>query len=210
MRRSDGVERYLSQEFFRRADVGFAVFDRQLRYRALNPYLADLNGMPVSSHLGKTIQDVLGELSDQITPAVRGVFESGDSIQREVVGSLPGQSRQGRWSVNYFGLRNEEGASLLVGAVVVELAKDARAHGSGVEPSPVLRSWKEIASYFGSCVKTVQRWERLYGFPARRLQAGKGAAVFAIRSEVERWQAEATIKRSRTPGKRQAKNSRVR
>jgi len=41
MRRS-GMERYLSQEFFRRAEVGFAVFDRQLRYRALNPYLAGI------------------------------------------------------------------------------------------------------------------------------------------------------------------------
>lgn len=210
MRRSDGVERYFSQEFFRRADVGFAVFDRQLRYRALNPYLAGIHGMPVSSHIGKTIHDVLGALSEQITPAIRDVFESGDSIRREVVGNLPGQSRQGRWAVSYFGFRAEEEASLLVGAVVVELAKDIRMHCPAVEPSPVLRSWKEIASYFGSCVKTVQRWERLYGFPVRRLQASKGAAVFAIRSEVERWQAEATINRSRTAGRRQTKSSRDR
>jgi PAS domain-containing protein len=208
MRGSDRVERYLSEEFFRRADVGFAVFDRQLRYCALNPYLADINGIPVSSHLGKTIRDVLGALSDQVTPGVRDVLESGDPVQREVVGSLPGQSRLGRWAVNYFGLRNEDGASSLVGVVVVELAKDIRVQGCAIAPSPILRSWKEIAHYFGSCVKTVQRWERLYDFPVRRLQASKGAAVFAIKSEVERWQMEATIKRSRTLGTRQAKNSR--
>jgi PAS domain-containing protein len=208
MRGSNGVERYLSEEFFRLADVGFAVFDRQLRYRALNPYLADINGISVNSHLGKTIHDVLGALSYQITPAVRNVFGSGDPIQREVVGSLPGQSRLGRWTVNYFGLRNEDETSSLVGVVVVELAKDIRVQGCAIEPSPILRSWKEIAHYFGSCVKTVQRWERLYDFPVRRLQASKGAAVFAIKSEVEQWQAEATVKRSHTPGKRQAKNSR--
>jgi len=200
MRRSDGVERYLSQEFFRRADVGFAVFDRQMRYRALNPYLAGIHGMPVRSHLGKTIHDVLGVLSEQITPALREVFASGDPIQREVVGSLPGQSRLGRWAVNYFGLRNEQGASPLVGAVVVELAKDIRVQCPADEPNPVLRSWKEIANYFGTCVKTAQRWEHLYDFPVRRLQASKGAAVFAIRSEIERWQADATIKRSPHPG----------
>lgn len=181
MRHSDGVERYLSQEFFRRAEVGFAVFDRQVRYRALNPYLASIHGIPVNSHLGKTIHDVLGALSDQITPAILDVFESGGPIQREVVGSLPGQSRLGRWAVNYFGFRNQEGASQLVGAVVVELAKDIRAQSSVVEPSPVLRSWKEIANYFGSCVKTVQRWERLYDFPVRRLQASSLSP--AIRNE---------------------------
>lgn len=207
MRRSDGLEKYLSQEFFRRAKVGFAVIDRQLRYRALNPYLAGINGIPVNSHLGKTIQDVLGTLSGQVAPAVLDVFKSGDPIQREVVGTLPGQSRFGRWTLNCFGFENEEGASQLVGAVVVELDRDIRVQCSAIQPSPVLRSWKEIAHHFGSCVKTVQRWERLYDFPVRRLQASKGAAVFAIRSEVERWQAEATIKRSRIPGRRQTKNS---
>jgi hypothetical protein len=191
MRGSNGVERYLSEEFFRLADVGFAVFDRQLRYRALNPYLADINGISVNSHLGKTIHDVLGALSYQITPAVRNVFGSGDPIQREVVGSLPGQSRLGRWTVNYFGLRNEDETSSLVGVVVVELAKDIRVQGCAIEPSPILRSWKEIA----------------HDFPVRRLQASKGAAVFAIKSEVEQWQAEATMKRSHTP-RGQAKNSR--
>ena len=207
MRRSDGVQRYLSQEFFRSAEVGFAVFDSQMRYRALNPHLARINGRPVSSHLGKTIHDILGALSDQVAPAIRNVFDSGTPVQREVVGSLPGQPKVGRWAVNYFGFRKQEEASLLVGAVVVELANDIRAQSPGLEPSPVLRSWKEIANYLGTCVKTVQRWERLYDFPARRLQASKGAVVFALRSEVEGWQAEATIKGAPTSRRRQTKNS---
>jgi hypothetical protein len=207
MRRSAIGETHLFEEFFRRADVGFAVFDSKLRYRALNRCLATMNGIPVSSHLGKTIVDVLGDLSDQITPTVQGVFESGAPVQAEIVGSLPGQSRLGRWAVNYFGISKEEGASLLVGAVVLELAKDIRQQCSAVEPTRVLRSWKEIAHHFGSCVKTVQRWERLYNFPVRRLQASKGAAVFAILSEVERWQAEATVRQSRTHGRRQTRTS---
>jgi PAS domain-containing protein len=201
MRRSDRVDdvavRGLFKEFFRRADVGFAVFDRKLRYRALNPRLASMNGIPVGSHLGRTVHEVLGNLSHQVEPALLSVFNSGDPVHLEVVGSLPGQTRLGRWTVNYFGIRDSQETSLHVGAVVIELDKDIRLQRSPIEPSPVLRSWKEIAQYFGTCVKTVQRWERMYDFPVRRLQASKGAAVFAMRSEVERWQSEATVKNLR-------------
>jgi PAS domain-containing protein len=205
MRRSDPIEdvavRGLFKEFFRRADVGFAVFDRKLRYRALNPRLASMNGIPVGSHIGKTVHDVLGNLSHQIEPALLSVFNSGDPVHLEVVGSLPGQTRLGRWTVNYFGIRDCQETSLHVGAVVIEVAKDISLQNLTIEPSRALRSWKEIAQYFGTCVKTVQRWERMYEFPVRRLQASKGAAVFAIRSEVERWQAEATVKNLRKSSK---------
>jgi len=71
------------------------------------------------------------------------VFESGGPIQREGVGSLADRSRLGRWAVSYFGFTNHEGVSELVGAVVVEVAKDIRLQCPAVEPSPVLRSWKK-------------------------------------------------------------------
>ena len=34
--------------------------------------------------------------------------------------------------------------------------------------SSVLNSWKEIASYLGRSVRTVQRWEREFGLPVHR------------------------------------------
>jgi hypothetical protein len=185
-------------EFFRKADVGFAVFDRKLRYKAINQCLANIHGLPISSHIGKTIQDVLGEFSGRVTPAIQAVFKSGAPVHQEIVGSLPGQSRLGRWSANYFDFTNSERPSRLVAVVVVELAADVRLQDSVVDSRHVLRSWKEIAQYLGSCVKTVQRWEHLYKLPVRRLHASKGATVFAIKSELEHWQAEATDMRPRT------------
>lgn len=210
MRRSDPIDyvavRSLFKEFFRRADVGFAVLDRKLRYRALNPRLASMNGIPVRSHLGRTLHEVLGDLSHQLEPALRSVFDSGEPIHLELIGNLPGQKRLGRWTVSYFRIRDSQESSLHVGAVVIELAKDIRLQNPPIEPSPVLRSWKEIAQYFGTCVKTVQRWERMYDFPVRRLQASKGASVFALRSEVELWQSAATVKNLRKLSKSKRRN----
>jgi predicted nucleic acid-binding Zn ribbon protein len=52
----------------------------------------------------------------------------------------------------------------------------------------VLTSWKEIAQYLGKGVRTLQRWEALYGLPVRRAR-GKDdrKAVLAIPEELDHW-----------------------
>lgn len=54
--------------------------------------------------------------------------------------------------------------------------------------SPViLNSWKEIASYFGRGVRTVQRWEEELQLPVHRIGKGKRSPVFAVASELKFW-----------------------
>ncbi|MCZ6767325.1 MAG: PAS domain S-box protein, partial [bacterium] len=45
--------------FLRNAPIGLCYFDKELRYLRINNWLADLNGIPVEGHLGRTIADVL-------------------------------------------------------------------------------------------------------------------------------------------------------
>jgi TolB-like protein/Tfp pilus assembly protein PilF len=64
------------------------------------------------------------------------------------------------------------------------------APGQLTEPpknEPRLESWGEIATYLRRDIRTVQRWEHLYGLPVRRLVIGKMGQVFAYRSELDRW-----------------------
>jgi hypothetical protein len=51
----------------------------------------------------------------------------------------------------------------------------------------VVRSWKEIAHYAATSVRTVQRWEKEFGLPVRRTKAAKGAVVFAFDADLNRW-----------------------
>ena len=53
--------------------------------------------------------------------------------------------------------------------------------------SEILRSWKEISSYAGASVRTLQRWEKDLHLPIRRLATRKGAVVFAFRSDLDTW-----------------------
>jgi tetratricopeptide (TPR) repeat protein len=52
---------------------------------------------------------------------------------------------------------------------------------------PPLRSWKEIASFFGRDERTVKRWESGRGLPVHRLPGATPASVYAYPSELEEW-----------------------
>lgn len=57
---------------------------------------------------------------------------------------------------------------------------------SGI-PDDRLDSWKEIATYLGRGVRTVQRWEREEGLPVHRLAHDKRGNVYARREELAAW-----------------------
>jgi Tol biopolymer transport system component len=54
-------------------------------------------------------------------------------------------------------------------------------------PDDRLDSWKEIATYLGRGVRTVQRWEREEGLPVHRLSHEKRGSVYARREELAAW-----------------------
>src|SRR5215207_5731935 len=54
-------------------------------------------------------------------------------------------------------------------------------------PDDRLDSWKEIATYLGRGVRTVQRWEREEGLPVHRLTHEKRGNVYARREELAAW-----------------------
>jgi PleD family two-component response regulator len=51
----------------------------------------------------------------------------------------------------------------------------------------VLNGWKEIAQYLGRGIRTVQRWESMYGMPVHRPAAKDRSAVTAFPSEIDNW-----------------------
>jgi len=58
----------------------------------------------------------------------------------------------------------------------------------------ILNSWKEIASYMGRGVRTVQRWERHFHLPVHRPAGHDRSAVIAFSDEVDDWLASTPIR----------------
>jgi len=183
------VERLFAD--FISTNIGLAVIDRQLRYRALNPFLAASNGASAESHIGKHLREILGGVAVQVEATIEHVFSTARPVSNcELQGPLPTKPAGGHWIDSFFPIVDSSGGVRQVGAVVVELPLNIRfqlADPQVALVSPVLRSWKDIAQYVGACVKTVQRWEHAYSFPIQRLNPRKGAVVFALRDEVDCW-----------------------
>jgi tetratricopeptide (TPR) repeat protein len=60
-------------------------------------------------------------------------------------------------------------------------------NGNGVGRSGRLKSWKEIAAYFGADERTVKRWEAKRGLPVHRLPGGAKSTVYAEPAELDHW-----------------------
>lgn len=57
---------------------------------------------------------------------------------------------------------------------------------SAAEPH-VLTSWKEVATYLGKGVRTVQRWEAELSLPVRRPYGVEKHVVIALPEELDQW-----------------------
>jgi Tol biopolymer transport system component len=83
------------------------------------------------------------------------------------------------WRTVLVGLRIRVAMSVLPSRHAEDAARSS--------PEARLDSWKEIASYLGRGVRTVQRWERDEGLPVHRLAHEKRGSVYAYRPEVDAW-----------------------
>lgn len=138
--------------------------------------------------MGKSVHEILGGIATMLEPQFRGVLNSGNTVlSYELAGVLPMRQEAGHWRNSIFPIKDTSGRVTQIASVVIELSKAVAPARAPCFRSPVLRSWKEIADYVGTSVKTVQRWEQAYAFPIRRLQERKGATVFALKTEVDCW-----------------------
>lgn len=63
-----------------------------------------------------------------------------------------------------------------------------------INQSEILSGWKEVANYLGKGVRTVQRYERLFGLPVRRPANKPWGSVVATKGELDAWVAASPIR----------------
>ncbi len=117
---------------FAASDVGLGVWDRELRYRAVNDALAEVNGIAPAEHLGRTVQDVLGTLGDELAPLFRRVMGTGEPVlDLAVAGETPkAPGRVRRWRASFHPVGGPPGEVLGVVATVVEVTATREAQES--------------------------------------------------------------------------------
>jgi PAS domain S-box-containing protein len=105
------------------APVGLCFIDPERRFVQLNERLAEINGLSISAHLGRTVRELLPELADIQEPIFEQVLETGAPVLNvEMSGRTPAQPEVDRtWLVNYYPLSTADGQHLGINIVVQEI-----------------------------------------------------------------------------------------
>ncbi len=119
------IERQLAEleQLYLGAPAGIGFTDLEHRFISLNARLAALNGISVSEHLGKRLEEVLPELSAVLEPLVTQVIRSGEPVVgQEIRGTTraaPGVPRY--WLAGYYPVKSPRGEVLGVSTVVQDI-----------------------------------------------------------------------------------------
>lgn len=107
------------------APLGIAVLDKNLTFVQINESLAEINGPTMSEHLGKNVWEILPELKPSLSPIFEKIIATKQPIINiEINGQIrqkPGVERT--WLASYLPLFSEEGETIGIGLVVLEITE---------------------------------------------------------------------------------------
>jgi PAS domain S-box-containing protein len=113
---------------FESAPIGFAFFDRELRYVRVNEKLAEINGVPVEAHAGRTIRELLPDMDRAVEDSFRQVLETGEPLlEVEFEGWTPASVDKRRFFTSIYPVAGPEGETIGLGCVALEVTARRRA-----------------------------------------------------------------------------------
>jgi PAS domain S-box-containing protein len=126
-RSDETIRRQLAEieTIYQHAGVGLCVLDRDLRYVRVNERLAEMNGRPISSHIGRTIREVVPGLADQVETDLRRVLETGQpAFDLEVTGRTPANPDVERtWLENWIPIFGPSGQAIGISVTAEDITE---------------------------------------------------------------------------------------
>ncbi len=105
------------------APIGLCVLDTELRYQRINTRLAEINGVSVAGHLGRTVREIVPDLADTAEPLFRQILTTGKPLLNlELSGETAAQPGVQRfWQEHFYALRDATGQIIGINGVVEEI-----------------------------------------------------------------------------------------
>lgn len=115
--------------FFSSAPIGMGIVDHHLRYIRVNQVLADMNRKSVEYHLGKTLQEVLPDISNTAKIFYHRILETGEPILNQEISSreLNETGEEQTWLSSFFPIFDTNNVPFRVGFVVIEISDRKKA-----------------------------------------------------------------------------------
>lgn len=133
--------------FFTTANAGLVIIDEHLRYVNINDALAEINGVAVADHIGKSLHEVLPDLAHILVPMFQNIIKTGEPVlDYDLVGETPRHPGITRyWQASYYPLFHPDGRTLGVGGVVIEISDRKRAEAALLKTTHDLQQAQRLA-----------------------------------------------------------------
>ena len=144
------------------APIGLCVLSTDLRWLNINKQLAQINGLPVSAHIGVRVRDLLPGLADEVERIRDHILATGNAVHGvEITGEtpqMPGVQRT--WEESWTPVFDEQGAIVAINVAAREVTQEKRLQQS-------LRASEEMFRILADHVPSVVY---LVDVPTRRLE----------------------------------------
>jgi PAS domain S-box-containing protein len=112
----------LLETLLKTAPVGFAYLDRELRFVTINTRLAEMNGLPAASHIGKFVSEIVPTLAPAVHTVTTNILATGEPVKdHEFEGDTPlAPGVQRFWNESWFPVRDDPAGAITGFGVVVE------------------------------------------------------------------------------------------
>ncbi|WP_066426127.1 PAS domain-containing protein [Anabaena sp. 4-3] len=95
------------ESIYQSAPIGLSVLDTDLRFVRINKRLAEINGLSVEEHIGRTVRELLPHLANEAEPLLRQVLAGEARLNVEISGETPAQPGvQRTWLEQFLPLKN--------------------------------------------------------------------------------------------------------
>ena len=156
--------------------LGFAFFDRELRFVRINEQLAEINGYSVAAHLGKTVAEIAPMLDATAREVTARILATGQPVlDHEVNGETaraPGITRY--WNASWYPVQGERGEIIGFSAVVEEITARKQADAVLRESEERLRlaiAGSDLGSWHWDLRTSALEWSErclaIFGIPPR-------------------------------------------
>ncbi|BAY31837.1 multi-sensor signal transduction histidine kinase [Nostoc carneum NIES-2107] len=134
------------ETIYQSAPIGLSVLDPDLRFVRINDRLAQINGLAIDAHIGRTVKELLPNIADAAEQLLRSILATGEPVLNiEITGETPAHPGvQRTWLESFLPLKDGE---RIIGISVVceEITERKQAQQSLQASAATLRLFAQYA-----------------------------------------------------------------
>ncbi|OPY78201.1 MAG: Blue-light-activated protein [Syntrophorhabdus sp. PtaU1.Bin153] len=116
------------ETYYDMTPIGLCILDRELHYVKVNRKFAEMDGLPVEAHAGRTVREVVPAVADMAEEMARRIVETGESVSNiESVVERTERPGMGRtFTTTWFPFKGTSGQVTSIGVMVEEISEKRR------------------------------------------------------------------------------------